>query len=269
LSLAIVPRFVREHPLLQRLGAAVRSLRKQRAWSRRELSERTGMSERFLADVEQGEANPSLLKLLALAEAFEMQLVDLIAGAIGELGSGDAQPRARHVALLGLRGAGKSTVGPRLAQRLGRPFIELDVRIEAATGLRLSELFVMHGESYYRQAERAALEQLLARDEPCVLAVGGGVVTEPASLAALRARTTTVWLRAEPKDHWQRVLQQGDTRPMADNERAFADLRRILAEREPYYRLADLVIDTSGRSVDEVVDLVADGLRARDAAFAD
>ena len=251
--------FVREHPLLLQLGAAVRSLRKMRSWSRRELAERTGMSERFLADVEHGVANPSLLKLIDLAQALELPLVQLLGG--GATATTSA-PRSRHVALLGLRGAGKSTIGPLLGARLGRPFVELDTRIEAATGLRLGELFVMHGEAYYRQAERAALEQVLAMDAPCVLAVGGGVVTEAASFAALRSQTVTVWLRAEPKDHWQRVLAQGDTRPMADNERAFADLRRILAEREPFYNLADVVVDTSGKRVDEVVEEIALRIRA-------
>lgn len=246
---------VRDHPLLVRLAAAVRALRKARGWSRRELSERTGISERFLADVEQAEANPSLLRLADLAQALEVPLVRLL-----EEGGGPALQR--HVALLGLRGAGKSTVGPLLAARLSRPFVELDTRIESATGLSLGELFVVHGEAYYRQAERAALERLVAADEPCVVAVGGGVVTDPLSFEALRQRTTTVWLRADPKDHWQRVLAQGDTRPMADNDRAFADLRRILDEREPFYRMADVVVETSGRTVAEVVDELESLLRA-------
>lgn len=246
---------MRDHPLLQRLAAAVRSLRKARGWSRRELSERTGISERFLADVEQADANPSLLRLADLAQALEVPLVRLL--------DAEAFPAPqRTVALLGLRGAGKSTIGPLLAARLGRVFVELDTRIEEVTGLSLGELFVVHGESYYRQAERAALERLLATEAPCVVAVGGGVVTDAVSFDALRRRTTTVWLRADPKDHWQRVLAQGDTRPMADNDRAFADLRRILDEREPFYRLCELVVDTSGRSVDEVADQLEAMLRA-------
>jgi XRE family aerobic/anaerobic benzoate catabolism transcriptional regulator len=247
---------VRDHPILARLADSVRSLRKARGWSRRELAERTRISERFLADVEAGSANPSLLRLVELAQALEVTLMQLLDG------SQAGAPAKRHVALLGLRGAGKSTVGPRLAARLGKAFVELDSRIEAATGLQLSEMFLVHGEAYYRQAERAALESLLAMDAPCVVAVGGGLVTEPASFAALRSQTTTVWLRADPKDHWQRVLNQGDTRPMADNERAFADLRRILAEREPFYRLSDIVCDTSGRGVDGVVEELAQRIDA-------
>jgi XRE family aerobic/anaerobic benzoate catabolism transcriptional regulator len=249
---------VRDHPVLQHLGSTVRSLRNARGWSRRELAERTGISERFLADVEAGTANPSLLKLLELTRVLEVPLVDLV----GSNASTATAVDRRHVALLGLRGAGKSTVGPLVAQRLGRPFVELDGRIEAATGLQLSELFVVHGESYYRQAERQALEQMVQSHEPCVLAVGGGLVTEPASFALLRSRTLTVWLRAEPKDHWQRVLTQGDTRPMADNDRAFADLRRLLAARAPFYRQADVTVDTSGRAVAAVADDLAERLRA-------
>ncbi len=251
---------MREHPILARLADSVRSLRKARGWSRRELAERAGISERFLADVEAGAANPSLLRMAELAQALDVPVVQLLGGASG------GAPGVRHVALLGLRGAGKSTIGPRLATRLSRAFVELDSRIEAATGLQLSEMFLVHGEAYYRQAERAALESLLAMDAPCVVAVGGGLVTEPTSFQSLRSQTTTVWLRADPKDHWQRVLNQGDTRPMADNERAFADLRRILAEREPYYRLADVVVETSGRGVDGVVEELAQRIHALEKA---
>jgi XRE family transcriptional regulator, aerobic/anaerobic benzoate catabolism transcriptional regulator len=248
---------VRDHPLLSHLGATVRSLRKARGWTRRELAGHSGISERFLADVEAGAANPSLLKLAAIAQALEVGLIALVGG--GPLGpSGRAR---QHVALLGLRGAGKSTVGPRLAERLGLRFVELDARIEAATGLQIGDMFLLHGEDYYRRAERSALEQLLAEREPAVLAVGGGVVVEPTSFALLRALARSVWLRAAPEDHWQRVLAQGDTRPMANNDRAFADLRRILADREPYYRQAELTVETSGRSVESVVEELAARLR--------
>ncbi len=229
----------------------MRALRKARGWSRRDLAERTAISERFLADVEAGTANPSVLRLLTLAEAFGIDLPALLAGPVAD--------RARHVALLGLRGAGKSSIGPPLAARLGVPFVELDACIEQATGLALGEIFQLHGEAYFRATERAVLMRQLG-EPPSVLAVGGGLVTDPQSFALLRSRCRTVWLRADPEDHWQRVLAQGDTRPMADNERAFLDLRRILAEREPLYQQADVVVDTSHRSVEQVVDLVAAGL---------
>lgn len=229
----------------------MRSLRKARGWSRRDLARRTGISERFLADVETGQANPSVLRLVELAEALEVRPSALLGGDV-------ALPR-RHVALLGLRGAGKSTVGPMLAQRLGRSFVELDSCIEAATGLQLGEIFQMHGEAYYRATERAALSRQLAT-EPSVLAVGGGIVTDPQSFAMLRSGARTVWLQAAPEDHWQRVIQQGDTRPMADNAQAFSDLRRILTERDALYRQADVVVDTSGLRVEQVVDAVQHAL---------
>ncbi len=239
--------------MLDLLAANVRSLRKERGWSRRDLADRADISERFLADVEQASANPSLLRVQALARAFDVALVDLLTSA-------GAAARA-HVALLGLRGAGKSTVGPLLAERMEVPFVELDARIEAASGLSLDEIFQVHGESYYRTAERAELARLLAA-EPCVVAVGGGLVTDVESYDVLRQRARTVWLRAAPEDHWRRVIAQGDTRPMADNDQAFLDLRRILAAREPLYERADVVVDTSGADLGEVVDRVEGALTA-------
>jgi XRE family aerobic/anaerobic benzoate catabolism transcriptional regulator len=161
------------------------------------------------------------------------------------------------VALLGLRGAGKTTVGRRLARRLRVPFVELDQRIEEAAGLTLSEIFALHGESYYRRLEKDALERLLADDRPLVLATGGGIVNAPDTFALLRHRALTVWLRAGAEDHWNRVVQQGDRRPMADHPQAMAELRRLLAGREPLYADAAVTIDTRGRDVDSVVEAIA------------
>ena len=234
------------------LAKNVRSLRKSRGWSRRDLAERADISERFLADVEAAQANPSLLRVLALARAFEVELTELLTAV--------AAVHRDHIALLGLRGAGKSSVGPLLAQRLAVPFIELDSCIEAASGLSLGEIFQMHGELYYRATERAELARLFA-GEPCIVAVGGGIVSDEKNYTSLQQHARTVWLRAAPEDHWHRVIAQGDTRPMADNKQAFADLRRILAEREPLYRQADVVVDTSQRALADVVDEVAQALQ--------
>ena len=230
------------------LAANVRSLRKALRWSRRQLALRADISERFLADVEQAAANPSLLRVQALARALDVSLAELL--------SATSTAERAHIALLGLRGAGKSTVGPRLAERLAVPFVELDACIEAASGLSLDEIFQVHGEAYYRAAERTELRRLLA-GAPCVFAVGGGLVTDEQSYETLRRRARTVWLRATPEEHWQRVVAQGDTRPMADNEQAFVDLRRILSAREPLYQRAEVVVDTSGARLDDVVAAVA------------
>ena len=165
------------------------------------------------------------------------------------------------VALLGLRGAGKSTLGPLLARALERRFVELDDEIQAATGLAASEIFELHGEDYYRTAERQALERLLARGEPQVVAVSGGAVTDGAVFHLLRERFLTVWVRATPEQHMGRVAGQGDQRPMADRPNAMAELRALLRARVPYYEQARLVADTSAEPPGACVDTLVAQLR--------
>ena len=160
------------------------------------------------------------------------------------------------IALLGLRGAGKTTVGRRLARHLHVPFVELDRRVEEAANLSLAELFSLHGEDYYRKLERDVLQSVLADDTPMVLATGGGLVTSSDTYALLKRSAITVWLRATPEDHWNRVLRQGDRRPMADHPQAMADLRALLSSREPLYSGAQHTVETSGRGIAQIVDEV-------------
>lgn len=237
--------------LLHVLATTILALRKKRGWTRRDLAARTGVSERFLADIETEKANPSILKLCDIAEALGTTPVALLGAALPDA----VRPGEQIIALLGLRGAGKSSVGRALADRLGCAFIELDREIETATGLSLAQIFSMYDLTYYRNAEHDTLRALLTeRPRPFVVATGGGLVTERATYDLLRAHTDTVWLRARPEDHWQRVIRQGDTRPMDGDERAFAALCAILNERESLYEQAATVIDTSGRDVDSVVE---------------
>lgn len=236
--------------LLATVGARVKSLRENLRLSRRELSERSGVSERFLAQLEGGQGNISLSRFAEVAAALETTPSELLAGA------GTAK-RWKAIALLGVRGAGKSTVGAKLAKRLGARFIEVDQRIEQAAGLRLGEIFEMHGEAYYRRLEREVIAQLLGESKTVVMATGGSIVNDAASYGLLRDRAATVWLRARAEDHWNRVVQQGDQRPMAQNPHAFAELRALLSAREPLYATAHHVVDTTNRSVDEVVTAVA------------
>lgn len=235
--------------LLATVGARIRSLRQRRGLSRRELSERSGVSERFLAQLESGQGNISLGRFADVAEALDTTPAELLAGAA-------PATNQTKIALLGVRGAGKSTIGARIAERRSVRFVEVDREIEATAGLKLAEIFEVHGEAYYRRLEREVLTRLLVGDEPMVLATGGSIVNDRENFALLQNRARTIWLKARPEDHWNRVIQQGDERPMAENPHAFAELRALLTARESLYASANLVVDTSGQSIDEVVGLV-------------
>lgn len=238
--------------LLDLLGARIRELRRAKGWTAREAARQAGLSPRFYHSLETGTANISVTRLASVAGALGVPIADLF-----------RREARRVVALLGLRGAGKSTIGPRLARALGRPFVELDERIEAAANLRLAEIFNMHGEAYYRRLEAECLNRILAENEPCVLALPGGVVRNEAAFAAVREACTTVWLRARPEDHMRRVYRQGDRRPMANRANAMEELRSILQEREPLYRLADIEVDTSVHTVADSAQLIQAELKRR------
>jgi len=236
--------------LLLALAGRVRTLRNERGLTLQKLARAARLSPRFLLQVEQGTANISVRKLAGLAGALDTTPAALLAAPVAPV----ALP---VIALLGLRGAGKSTIGRRLARRLRLPFVELDGAVEDAAGLSLAEVFALHGEAYYRRLERAALERILAEGRPLVLATGGGLPTTPGTYDLLRTRALTVWLRATPEDHWNRVVQQGDRRPMADQPEAMAELRRLLAAREPEYARASATVDTSRVGVDGAAAAIA------------
>ena len=236
--------------LLDTLGQAVRRLRAEHGLTLKELAARAGLSTRFLVQVEAGEGNISVRNLGLLAEALRSTPAALLAP---PQRPGDT----RSVALLGLRGAGKSTVGRRLARRLHLPFLELDRQIERNAGLSIAEIFSLHGEGYYRRLEHQALDQLFAEGRRVVLATGGGIVAAPRTFDLLRKHARTVWLRARPEDHWNRVLRQGDRRPIVDHPEAMAELRRLLAAREPLYARAEHTVDTSRLGVESTVYAVA------------
>lgn len=226
-----------------RLGRQLREQRKLRGLSQERLAELAGLSTRYLSQIESGRGNLSILRLLELTRALGVPLHEAV-----------RPDKYRHpiVALVGLRGAGKSTVGQELARRLDRPFIELDGLIEDDVGLSLAEIFAIHGESYYRRLEHEALTRIISGGDPAVLATGGSIVTDRTTLDLLKKGTITIWLRARPELHLQRVTAQGDRRPMAGRADPLSELRTLLMEREKLYAEADICIDTSNLSANEV-----------------
>jgi XRE family transcriptional regulator, aerobic/anaerobic benzoate catabolism transcriptional regulator len=224
--------------VLVALSHRARHLRQQNGLTLRALADRSGLSLRFLMDVEAGRGNISVRRLADLASALQTTAADLVS-------AHDDEPSARPIALLGLRGAGKTTVGRRLARRLRRRFVELDKQIEARAGLTLGEIFSLHGEDYYRRLERDTLIDLVALQQPLVVTVGGGLVTAPDTYALLLRQTTTIWLKARTEDYWNRVIRQGDRRPVDQHPQAREALRQLVVRREPLYARADITVDTS------------------------
>jgi XRE family aerobic/anaerobic benzoate catabolism transcriptional regulator len=249
---------------LRSLGRRVRLLRARRGMTRRILAAQSGVSERYISAVEAGTGNGSILLLRALAAALNVGLRALLEDeaelAVG-VGDRDAGYHDR-IALIGLRGAGKSTLGPLLAGRVGVPFVELDREVEKEAGIGMGEIMELHGQAGFRRLERAVLERVIATYPKAVIAAGGGIVAEAATFARLLGACLTVWVKAEPEMHMQRVIDQGDLRPMRDNRRSMDDRRAILASREALYARADVAIETTGRTVAETVEALVDAVRA-------
>jgi XRE family aerobic/anaerobic benzoate catabolism transcriptional regulator len=247
-------RSLKRSELLQALGAAVRARRTDLGLTMRTLAVRADVSERFLAQLESGEGNISVVRLQDVAEALGTSAAELLA-------SRPAAPTPRRVvSLLGLRGAGKSTLGPEIARRLGMPFYELDALVSREAGMPLGTIFEMHGEAWFRRLEHDVLRAFLDAHPVAVLATGGSIVTAPETYAMLRKRTITVWLKAKPQDHWDRVLRQGDARPMRNRANAMAELKALLRDRRPLYGLSDHVVDTSNATFEAAAGRIVEAI---------
>lgn len=273
------------------LGKRVRGLRNRRGMTRKMMAREADVSERHLAQLEAGEGNVSIVLLRRIAGALHVSLAELFAPEaetqheklliqrflerlpahrvedamfrlMREFGEEEKARRAR-VALVGIRGAGKSTLGSRLGEVLKIPFIELDHEIEKDTGMPLGEIFSLYGQAGYRAIERRLLERVLDEHPRAILSVGGGVVSEKETYDYLLSNCYTVWIKAKPEEYMARVIAQGDLRVMGGSNQAMEDLRRILEAREPLYRKADMFLETSGNSVDESFSQLRAALQGR------
>jgi len=274
---------------LTQLGERVRAARARRGMSRKILSQASGVSERYLAQLETGKGNISIALLRKVAHAMSVPVVDLVREgnertvdltllirklerlgpdevaianqALNDaLGLGETAHRMNRIALVGLRGAGKTTLGSILAEHLDVPFVELAREIERTAGMHIDHIFDLSGQSAYRRYERRALEDTLAAHPECVIATGGSIVSEPETYELLLDQCFTIWLRAAPEEHMNRVREQGDTRPMAESSEAMADLKRILETRHALYAKADIAVDTSNRSEDAALNALVSAL---------
>jgi XRE family aerobic/anaerobic benzoate catabolism transcriptional regulator len=231
---------VTETAYLSLLGERVRAWRNEQGVTRKALSAASGVSERYLAQLEAGEGNISVLLLRKVASAMGVPVESLVR---------EDERKEKCIALLGLRGAGKSTLGEKLAQALGVAFVELDREVEREAGAELGEVFAMYGQEGFRRFERRALERVLAQHDRAVVAVGGSLVTDAATYKLLRERSLCVWLKASPEEHMARVIAQGDMRPFKGRSAALEEIRQLLADRDRLYSRADFVLDTSGKTV--------------------
>jgi XRE family aerobic/anaerobic benzoate catabolism transcriptional regulator len=278
-------------PFLESLGERVRTLRSRKGMTRRAVALAADVSERHLANLEYGTGNVSVLVLLQVAQALQCSLAELLGDVtttspewllirellgkrseadlrrarvqLGEMfgEGGNAQERKNRIALIGLRGAGKTALGQRLADDLGFPFIELSREIEQFAGCQISEIHNLYGANAYRRYERRALEEAIQIYPEVVIATPGGLVSDSANFNLLLSHCTTVWLQADAADHMGRVAAQGDMRPMAASREAMEDLKRILEGRSAFYSKADLAINTSGRSEDQAFNALRASIR--------
>jgi XRE family aerobic/anaerobic benzoate catabolism transcriptional regulator len=228
-----------ESAYLARLGDRVRAWRTSHGTTRKQLSAASGVSERYLAQLEAGQGNISVLLLRKVARAMGVKVESLVR---------EEQAQEKPIELVGLRGAGKSTLGAKLAEALKMPFVELDREVEKEAGAKLGEVFAMYGQDAFRRFERRALERVLAQHTSAVIAAGGGLVTDPATYELLLERCTCVWLKTSPEEHMARVIAQGDMRPFKGRSAALEEIRKLLADRDELYGKSDFTLSTSDKS---------------------